>query len=88
MSSRDTFLHTADWQIGMKARHVAQVGDKVRAVRLQTVRHMLQLAAEQQADFVIVAGDIFEDNQIDNQIVQKHAQHFRAMSAAHLYLAG
>ena len=64
-------MHTADWQIGMKARHVAQVGDKVRAARLQTVRHMLQLAAEQQADFVIVAGDIFEDNQIDNQIVQK-----------------
>lgn len=65
------FLHTADWQLGMKARHVAEVGDKVRAARLQTVRRLLQVAAEQQADFVIVAGDTFEDNQVDSQLVHK-----------------
>jgi len=55
----------------MKARHVAEVGDKVRAARLQTVRRLLQVAAEQQADFVIVAGDTFEDNQVDSQLVHK-----------------
>lgn len=53
----------------MKARHVAEVGEKVRAARLQTVRRLLQVAVEQQADFVIVAGDTFEDNQVDNQMV-------------------
>lgn len=65
------FLHTADWQIGMKARHVASVGDKVRAARLQTVRRLLNAAVEEQADFVVVAGDTFEDNQVDNRMVHK-----------------
>ena len=55
----------------MKARHVAAVGDKVRAARLQTVRNLLQVAVERQADFVIVAGDTFEDNQINSQTVHK-----------------
>jgi len=36
---------------------------KCERLGLQTVRRLLQVAAEQQADFVIVAGDTFEDNQ-------------------------
>ncbi|MGI6129447.1 MAG: metallophosphoesterase family protein [bacterium] len=65
------FLHTADWQIGMKARHVASVGEAVRAARFNAVRNLLQIAMEKQADFVVVAGDIFEHNQIDNRLVHK-----------------
>ncbi|NMA55338.1 MAG: DNA repair exonuclease [Firmicutes bacterium] len=65
------FLHTADWQIGMKARHVAPVGDQVRAARFQTIRRLLQVAVERRADFVVVAGDVFEDNQVDNQLIHK-----------------
>ena len=32
------FLHTADWQIGMKAAHVGAVGGKVRDERLQAAQ--------------------------------------------------
>lgn len=65
------FLHTADWQIGMKARHVAGAGKKVRAVRFDTIRHLLKVAVQRQADFIIVAGDIFEDNQVSNRLVHE-----------------
>lgn len=62
-----TFLHTADWQIGMKAGHVAPVADRVRQARLETARRLMALARERQVDFVVIAGDVFEDNLVSNE---------------------
>ena len=67
------FLHTADWQIGMKAAHVGAVGGKVRDERLQAAQRVVSLAAEQQAEFIVIAGDTFEDNAVDRLLVQKVA---------------
>ena len=63
------FLHTADWQLGMKARHVAEVGDKVRAARLQTVRRF-PVAAEQQADLLLLPAILLKTT-ADSQLVHK-----------------
>ncbi len=67
------FIHTADWQIGMKAAHVGAVGQRVRAERLEAARRVVDAAASQYADFIIVAGDTFEDNAVDRVLVQKVA---------------
>jgi hypothetical protein len=67
------FLHTADWQIGMKAAHVGPVGARVRQQRLQTAQRVLELACEHQAEFLLLAGDTFEDNGVDRLLVQKIA---------------
>jgi DNA repair exonuclease SbcCD nuclease subunit len=61
------FLHTADWQIGMKADHVAEVAERVRAARLQAIDAIGRVAAENKVDFVLVAGDAFEHNQVGRQ---------------------
>lgn len=61
------FIHTADWQIGMKAANVAEVADRVRAARLEAIDRIGRLADEQGADFVLVAGDVFEHNQVGRQ---------------------
>src|SRR5690625_3695847 len=63
------FLHTADWQLGMRARHVAHAADSVRAARLETVRRILALARDEAVDFVLVAGDLFEDNSVGRDLV-------------------
>lgn len=63
------FIHTADWQFGMKARDVAAKGGDVRQARLDTLARVGRLAGERQAAFVLLAGDVFEDNQVDNQLV-------------------
>ena len=55
------FVHTADWQIGMKAAHVGKAAEKVRSARLETIRRIQQLAKEVDAEFILVAGDTFED---------------------------
>ena len=67
------FIHTADWQIGMRAAHVGNVGARVREERVQAARRVVQLAEQHQADFLLVAGDTFEDNAVDRLLVQKIA---------------
>lgn len=67
------FLHTADWQIGMRAAHVGAVGGRVRGERLQAARRVVTVANENAAEFLIVAGDTFEDNAVDRLLVQQVA---------------
>lgn len=71
------FIHTSDWQIGMKAVHVGAAGDAVRGARLQALSQVLRLAKEQQAQFMLVAGDVFENNNIDRSLVQTAADILR-----------
>jgi DNA repair exonuclease SbcCD nuclease subunit len=65
------FLHTADWQIGMKAAHVGEAGPRVREERLAAARRVIEAARRGGADFVLVAGDTFEDNGVDRVLVQR-----------------
>ncbi len=79
------FIHTADWQIGMQAAHVGAVAPQVRAERLEAARRVMQAASEAEVDFVVVAGDTFEDNAVDRVLVQKVAD-LLAEFAAPVYL--
>lgn len=67
------FVHTADWQIGMKAAHVGAVGDRVRRERLEAARRVVRAAEDHAAQFILVAGDTFEDNAVQRVLVQKVA---------------
>jgi DNA repair exonuclease SbcCD nuclease subunit len=65
------FLHSADWQIGMKARHAGRAADVVREARLESARRVIEVARERGAAFVVLAGDTFEDNAVDRVLVQR-----------------
>lgn len=82
------FLHTADWQLGLAARHVAGAGERVRAARLETVARLLALAREAAAEFVLVAGDLFEDNQVSDALVHALLRELRAAALPILILPG
>jgi len=64
------FVHTADWQLGMR-RHFLGPGpqDRFSHDRLEAVARIGRLAEEVDADAVLVAGDVFDDNQVDRQTV-------------------
>lgn len=64
------FLHTADWQIGMKASHVGTAGDRVRRERIVAIDRVVGAAREHAVDFMLIAGDLFEDNGVDRVLVQ------------------
>jgi len=63
------FVHTSDWQLGMKAAHVGKAAEKVRAARLEAIRNIQQLAREENVDFVLIAGDTFEDHGVGRKLV-------------------
>ncbi len=67
------FLHTGDWQLGMKAASVGQVGQQVRAQRLEAGKRVVEVARTHQVDCILVAGDLFEDNGVSRLLVQQAA---------------
>lgn len=58
------FLHTADWQLG---KPFASVRDEAKRHRLQqerlhAVRQLAELATTSDADFILIAGDMFDSS--------------------------
>lgn len=68
------FLHTADWQIGMSFAHVGGAASRVRDERFAAARRVVQAALDHQADFLLLAGDTFEDNRVDRALVRRVAE--------------
>lgn len=65
------FIHTSDWQIGMKADFVGKAAQIVRDERLAAGRRLVDSANGAGAEFVLVAGDLFEDNAVDRTLIQR-----------------
>jgi len=64
------FLHSADWQFGM-TRHFLEGEAQARftAARIEAIGAIGALAIEEGCSFVVVAGDVFESNQVERQVV-------------------
>lgn len=64
------FLHTSDWQLGM-TRHFLLEEAQARFTqdRIDAIRKIGELAEEHSVEFVVVAGDVFESNQVAPQTV-------------------
>ena len=59
------FVHTADWQLGKQFANIpGDDGAALRDRRIETVRAVGRLAAERDADAVLVAGDAFDANAV------------------------
>jgi DNA repair exonuclease SbcCD nuclease subunit len=82
------FIHTADWQIGMKAAHVGSVGQLVREQRLKSAARVVEAAQKNAADFLLVAGDTFENNAVDRVLVQRVADILAAFPGPVYLLSG
>ena len=68
------FLHTADWQIGMRAAMLGDKGERVRMARLESARSVVELARRERVDFILVAGDTFENNGVERIKVREVAK--------------
>ena len=65
------FVHSADWQLGARFAQFAERAPLLRATRVQTLSRTLALAAERNADAFLIAGDLFEDNHVENELVDE-----------------
>ena len=59
-----TFIHTADWQLGKPFSRVADADSRARLKqqRLDSVRRIGEVVRARGAEFVVVAGDLFDSN--------------------------
>ncbi len=57
-----TFLHTADWQLGKPFASVADAAKRhrLRDERIESVRRLGPLVQQNGAEFILVAGDLFD----------------------------
>lgn len=61
-------LHTSDWQLGMKRWFLGEeAGPRYQEARLAVIERMLDLAVTHSCTAVVVAGDVFDDNLVDDR---------------------
>ncbi|WP_025735372.1 metallophosphoesterase family protein [Mycobacterium genavense] len=83
------FLHTADWQLGMTRHFLAgDVQPRYSAARRDAVAGLGALATEVGAEFVVVAGDVFEHNQLDPKVIGQSLEAMRAIGIPVYLLPG
>ena len=62
------FLHTADWQLGMRRHFLKEEAlPRYRQARIDAIQAIGALAKEHECEFIVVAGDVFESNQVDRR---------------------
>lgn len=83
------FIHTADWHLGMQAHFLP---DEARARfaqdRFDAVGRIAELALEEECSFVVVAGDVFDSNHVDRQVVAKAVEALAAFAVPVFLLPG
>jgi DNA repair exonuclease SbcCD nuclease subunit len=73
------FIHTADWQLGLKLRYLQpERAAQLRLIRFQTVRAIAEVAKARHCDFVLVAGDVLDDNGLGRDNLQQTADTLRS----------
>ncbi len=83
------FVHTADWQLGMTRYFLnGEAQPRYSAARREAVAALGPLAAEVGAEFVVVAGDVFEHNQLAPRVVSQSLEAMRAIGVPVYLLPG
>lgn len=66
------FIHTADWQVGKPFSSVAgDAGAALRRQRIDTITNIAKLAGEHRVDAVLVAGDAFDSNEVEDRTINQ-----------------
>ena len=83
------FLHTADWQLGM-TRHFLEGEAQARysAARRDAIVAIGALARETGAEFVVVAGDVFDANQLAPKVISQSLDAMRCIDVPVYLLPG
>jgi DNA repair exonuclease SbcCD nuclease subunit len=83
------FLHTADWQLGMTRHYLnGEAQPRYSTARRDVVAGLGPLAAAAGAEFVVVAGDVFEHNQLAPRVVSQSLEAMRAIGIPVYLLPG
>jgi DNA repair exonuclease SbcCD nuclease subunit len=61
-----SFFHAADLHLGLRVtRFSGDCADKIRGARFRALDNLIKLAAKRQVQFLLIAGDLFDDLAVD-----------------------
>lgn len=64
------FIHTSDWQLGATRYFLSEEAQaRWTASRFEAIRRLGQAAVDEQCEFIVVAGDVFESNHVDRRTI-------------------
>lgn len=87
--TRTTFIHTSDLQIGMTRKFLSpEAQARFDDARLQAVKRLGALADEHGAEFIVVAGDVFEHNSLERETRGRALEVLRALPVPVYLLPG
>lgn len=71
-SSSIKFIHSSDWQLGMTRAFLSpEAASRFSQARIDAITTLGTLAKEHGAQFIVVAGDVFESNQLSRQTLMR-----------------
>lgn len=83
------FLHTSDWQLGMTRHYLeGEAQGRFSQARLDAVRRMAELADELDCAFVVVVGDVFDNNQPNRQTIGRALEALKSFTVPVYLLPG
>jgi DNA repair exonuclease SbcCD nuclease subunit len=83
------FIHTSDLQLGMTRWYLSEDAQhRFTQDRIDAIRRLGALASEHGALFIVVAGDVFESNQVAAQTVKRALKAFGAVKVPVFLLPG
>lgn len=80
------FLHTADWHLGIGQKQLFQQGKKAREIRKETLKKLMEIAKQKQVDFIIVAGDLFHNNDVAWDVKKEAFEVFKVAAPIPLFI--
>lgn len=80
------FMHTGDWQMGLRAAQAGGKAREVRKARFQTAARIADLARREKVDFVLLAGDTFEDHDVDEVDVGRTVEALNGFAPIPVYV--
>lgn len=83
------FLHTSDWQLGMTRHFLSdEAAARFSQDRIDVIKQLGELAKEHDASFIVVAGDVFESNQLSRQTVMRTIEALKTLPVPIFLLPG
>ena len=83
------FLHTSDWQLGMKRHFLSdEAAPRFSQDRIQAIGQLGEHARQYKASFIVVAGDVFESNQLSRRTVARTIEALEALPVPIFLLPG
>ena len=80
------FLHTADWHLGIKYAKLGPNAEKAREIRIETVKKLMDSAKKEKVDFIIIAGDLFDNNDVDRRLIDIVANIMKRVEPIPVYI--